>query len=313
MLFDDKLRELLSAAQSIAIVGAKDKPGSPVEHVGRYLLEAGYRVFPVHPVRREVWGLPAFHSLADLPAPPDVICLFRAAQYCPDHAREALALPRLPLLFWMQEGITSPEAGKLMADAGVAVVEDMCIETVHKRLFPSSQRCFSCRRCGHSCSGRGGIVVGPHDLPRLADFFRMGEQDFLDLHTENLGGKPMLKTGPDGFCTFFSPDHGCSIHVVRPDVCRAWPYFRGNLVDKISHAMAQEDCPGIPADCEHPAFAREGFAYLIAHKLLARDPSKEGRALMVHEDELPRTAENSKTSPTSESAATSATNGEHSV
>lgn len=291
MLFDDRLRELLIAAQTIAIVGAKDKPGSPVEHVGRYLLEAGYRVFPVHPARREVWGLPAFRALAETPVPPDIICLFRAPQYCPEHAREALALPRLPLLFWMQEGIVSPEAGMLMAEAGVPVVEDMCMETVHKRLFPSPRNCFSCRRCGHCCTGRGGIIIGPRDLPRLADFFRVSEREFLNLHTETLGGKPMLRTGPDGACIFFQPGRGCTVHVVRPDVCRAWPYFRGNLVDAVSYAMAKEDCPGISPDCAHPAFAREGFAYLTAHKLLARDPSRAGRALLVREDELPREPE----------------------
>ena len=287
MLFDDRLRDLLSAAQSIAIVGAKDRPGSPVEHVGRYLLEAGYRIFPVHPVRREVWGLPAFRSLGELPASPDVVCLFRAPQYCPEHAREVLTLTRLPLLFWLQEGIRSPEAGQIMADAGVPVVEDMCMETVHRRLFPSSSRCFSCRRCGHCCSGRGGIVVGPRDLRRLADFFRMSAEEFLERHTENMRGKTMLKTGQDGFCAFFSSDSGCTVHVVRPDVCRAWPYFRGNLVDHVSYALAREDCPGISSNCVHPVFAREGFAYLNAHKLLARDSAREGRALVVHEDELP--------------------------
>ena len=200
MLFDDRLRDLLSAAQSIAIVGAKDRPGSPVEHVGRYLLEAGYRIFPVHPVRREVWGLPAFRSLGELPASPDVVCLFRAPQYCPEHAREVLTLTRLPLLFWMQEGIRSPEAGQIMADAGVPVVEDMCMETVHRRLFPSSSRCFSCRRCGHCCSGRGGIVVGPRDLLRLADFFRMSAEEFLERHTENMRGKTRTVSAP-----FFHP------------------------------------------------------------------------------------------------------------
>ncbi len=287
MLFDDKLRHLLTAAQSIAVIGAKDKPTSPVDHVGRYLLEAGYRIFPVHPVRTRVWGIPAFRSLLELPAAPDIICLFRAAQYCPDHAREALKLPRLPMLFWMQEGICSREAGKIMADAGVSVVEDMCIEVVHRRLFPSNPSCFSCRMCGHCCSGRGGIVVGPRDLPRLADFFCMDEATFLAEHTEQMGGKRMLKTGRDGFCAFFSHERGCAIHVVRPDVCRAWPYFRGNLVDQVSYALAQDDCPGISRTCEHSVFAHEGFAFLKAHKLLAGDPAREGRALMVQEDELP--------------------------
>ena len=168
MLFDDRLRDLLSAAQSIAIVGAKDRPGSPVEHVGRYLLEAGYRIFPVHPVRREVWGLPAFRSLGELPASPDVVCLFRAPQYCPEHAREVLTLTRLPLLFWMQEGIRSPEAGQIMADAGVPVVEDMCMETVHRRLFPPLPAVFPAAAADTAVpdaevllSGRGICSVWP--------------------------------------------------------------------------------------------------------------------------------------------------------
>ena len=121
MLFDD-LRAMLARAENIAIVGAKDKPGSPADHVGRYLLNAGYNVQPVHPVRRQAWGIPTVHSIAELPERnfhPDIICLFRAPQYCEAHARETLALPRLPAIFWMQEGIRSPEAGRLMAEAGV--------------------------------------------------------------------------------------------------------------------------------------------------------------------------------------------------
>ena len=58
MLFDD-MRSLLARARNIAIVGAKDKPGSPVDHVGRYLLNAGFNVKPVHAVRRQAWGIPA--------------------------------------------------------------------------------------------------------------------------------------------------------------------------------------------------------------------------------------------------------------
>lgn len=77
MLFDD-MRSLLARARNIAIIGAKDKPGSPVDHVGRYLLNAGFNIQPVHPVRRQAWGIPAVRSIADLPGigfEPDIICL----------------------------------------------------------------------------------------------------------------------------------------------------------------------------------------------------------------------------------------------
>lgn len=128
------LRAILRDAKTIAVVGAKDTPGQPVDDVGRYLLRAGYTVIPVHPARRTVWDLPAYKSIADLPCPVDIITLFRAPEYCPDHAREVLALSWRPKVFWMQLGIVSEEAAALVAPEGVIVVQDACIKLEHKRL-----------------------------------------------------------------------------------------------------------------------------------------------------------------------------------
>lgn len=135
MLFDTQLKQLFEENSVIAIVGAKDKAGSPVEHVGRYLIEQGYEILPVHPVRQDVWGLPTYKSLQELPKVPDIVCFFRTPEACAEHAREILALPWRPKVFWMQEGISSKEAGELMAKEGVIVVEDACMEVEHKRVF----------------------------------------------------------------------------------------------------------------------------------------------------------------------------------
>lgn len=135
MLFDETLRELLAKARTIAIIGAKDKPGQAVDNVGRYLIAAGYTVIPVHPVRREVWGLVTYPSVTDIPVPVDIVNLFRAPQYCPDHAREVLSMPQLPAAFWMQLGIRSTEAGAMMAEKHVAVIEDRCIMVEHQRVM----------------------------------------------------------------------------------------------------------------------------------------------------------------------------------
>ncbi|MGE9986402.1 CoA-binding protein [Desulfovibrio sp. SGI.169] len=132
---DTSLRALLRNAKSIAILGAKDTPGQPVDRVGRYLLEQGYAIWPVHPVRRAVWGLTAFPHLAALPGPADIIDVFRAPRYCPEHAREILALPWRPQCFWMQAGIASPEARELLEAAGARVVENACLMVEHARLL----------------------------------------------------------------------------------------------------------------------------------------------------------------------------------
>lgn len=132
---DVTLRSLLQNVRTIAIVGAKDAPGQPVDTVGRYLVKHGFTVIPIHPVRENVWGLPTYKTISDLPEPVDIVNLFRAAEYCPGHAREVLALDWNPLVFWMQLGISSPEAKKLMEKEGVTVVEDLCLKVEHNRLF----------------------------------------------------------------------------------------------------------------------------------------------------------------------------------
>lgn len=130
----DTIRALLEKARTIAVIGAKDAPGQPVDGVGRYLMRAGYTVIPVHPVRKNVWGLTTYPSITDVPEPVDIVDLFRAAQYCPDHAREVLTMAHRPMAFWMQLGITSPEATALMEEAGILVIQDKCSKVEHLRL-----------------------------------------------------------------------------------------------------------------------------------------------------------------------------------
>ncbi|MBP3730232.1 MAG: YkgJ family cysteine cluster protein [Mailhella sp.] len=161
------------------------------------------------------------------------------------------------------------------------------ISSAYAELFDESSPYFSCRRCGKCCEGRGGIVVSPRDLPRLCMFFGMPAKAFLERYTENMRNQPVIRCGSDGFCMFFKKGRGCSIHPARPAVCRAWPFFRGNLVDHVSLAMARQDCPGISRECSHAEFAEEGYRYLCEYKLRAEDPQTEGRMLIIKKSELP--------------------------
>lgn len=124
---------------------------------------------------------------------------------------------------------------------------------------------FTCRRCGHCCHGEGGIVLSPADIDRLAGHLALAAAELLARYAQYVSGKYRLIAGADGYCVFY--DEGCGVHPGRPDVCRAWPYFRGNLIDADSHAMAAEDCPGINRDVPHAEFARQGREYLAQHGL----------------------------------------------
>ena len=129
-----ELGETLGGCSSVAILGAKDNPGSPVDMVGRYLIQAGFTVYPVHPVRRGVWGLTTYAKLKDIPGRVDIVDVFRASEYCAGHARETLDVASPPAIFWMQSGIVSPEARSILAGTGIMVVEDLCLMVEHRRL-----------------------------------------------------------------------------------------------------------------------------------------------------------------------------------
>jgi|APHig6443717497_1056834.scaffolds.fasta_scaffold305880_1 Predicted CoA-binding protein len=138
MLISDKeLAALLGEVKTIAIVGAKDKPGQAVDRVGRHLMQAGYTVIPVHPTRSGVWGLPTYKSLLDIPHPVDLVDLFRASEFCPGHAQEVLAMATPPRCFWMQSGIFSAEARALLTSKPITVIEDRCLMVDHARLIAS--------------------------------------------------------------------------------------------------------------------------------------------------------------------------------
>ena len=143
-----------------------------------------------------------------------------------------------------------------------------------------SLQAFTCRMCGECCRGEGGIVVGPRDLPRLCGHLRMEAERFIAHYCYQHDGKIKIRTGPGNCCVFFLPGSGCSVHKAKPDICRAWPFFRGNMVDEDSLAMAKEFCPGINSVIGHAAFVRAGLCYLEQHQLRASDPEHEANALL---------------------------------
>lgn len=145
----------------------------------------------------------------------------------------------------------------------------------------TAEEIFTCRQCGHCCEGKGGIVLSAKDLARLCSFLKMQPQELIDKYGEYSGGKLKLSIGPDGNCIFFSRLSSCTIHEAKPDICRAWPYFRGNLLDPVSLAMAKDFCPGINKSVSFEDFVCAGIRALEKENLGAADSSKEANALIL--------------------------------
>jgi uncharacterized protein len=125
-----EISTLLRSARVFAVVGASAKPDRPVYGVMERLLAKGYAVVPVNPGQAgsEILGQKVYASLADVPAPADIVDIFRASDAALSIVEEAIAeKSRLGLkAVWMQLGVVNEEAARLAQEAGLMVVMDRC-------------------------------------------------------------------------------------------------------------------------------------------------------------------------------------------
>lgn len=126
------IRRVITSMRTVAVVGASADPARPSHEVARYLHESGLRVFPVNPALDQLFGLPAYPSLLDLPEPVDVVDVFRRSEAVPPIAEQAVAV-RAGVL-WLQLGVVNVTAAELAARAGLDVVMDRCLAIERHRV-----------------------------------------------------------------------------------------------------------------------------------------------------------------------------------
>jgi len=129
---DQELKQLLTDATTIAMVGASSNPEKASYGIMQKLQRAGYRVVPVNPRETEILGEPSYPSLLDVPERVDIVDVFRRAEDAPGIADEAVTIGARAL--WLQSGITSEDAAARAAKGGLIVVMDTCIGATHSLL-----------------------------------------------------------------------------------------------------------------------------------------------------------------------------------
>jgi len=125
------IRKILHTARTIAIVGLSSNVLRPSNFVGFYLKRHGYRVVPVNPRETEAVGEKAYATLKDIPFHVDVVNVFRAPQFVPEVAGEAVEIGADAL--WLQFGVISGEGARIAEAGGLDVVMDRCMKVEHAR------------------------------------------------------------------------------------------------------------------------------------------------------------------------------------
>lgn len=127
-----EIRELLTHAKTIAVVGLSPNPERPSHRIARRLQEWGYRIVPVRPAVERVLGEKTYPRLLDIPERVDLVDVFRAAPHLDPIVRDCIER-RMPAL-WLQTGIVNEVAAARAAAAGIRVVMDRCIAIDYRHL-----------------------------------------------------------------------------------------------------------------------------------------------------------------------------------
>jgi uncharacterized protein len=136
----DPIADVLKRYRTVAVVGLSSNPERASNHVGEYIKAAGYRMIPVNPNEREVFGEKSYADLesaaaAIAPQKIEIVDIFRRPENIPPVVDSAIAIGAR--VIWMQLGIEHTEAAAKALSSGLIVVMDACffVEHKHRRSF----------------------------------------------------------------------------------------------------------------------------------------------------------------------------------
>lgn len=108
------------------------------------------------------------------------------------------------------------------------------------------QDLFACQNCGQCCKGYGGTYITESEIKNICRYLGLDRKRFMRCYCQMSGGKSLVAQAENGYCIFW--DQRCTIHPVKPHMCRKWPFIENILVDSSNwHSMAAF-CPGMRTD-----------------------------------------------------------------
>ena len=105
---------------------------------------------------------------------------------------------------------------------------------------------FKCTQCGDCCKGYGGTFLTDADIDRIAAFIGAENFEFKRRYCVSSGNRQVLAQQPNGYCIFY--DRNCSIHPVKPRMCRQWPFIESLKIELANWRIMASVCPGMNTD-----------------------------------------------------------------
>jgi len=136
------IKEILSKYKKIAMVGVSNDPTKASTIVMKYMQKYGFKVLPVNPKAKgkKILGEEVFEKITDIKDQVDIVDVFRPSKEVPAIAEDTLKIGAKVL--WLQLGIRSEEAKKLMNFNNIDYIENKCTKMEYQTHFLKVRQAF---------------------------------------------------------------------------------------------------------------------------------------------------------------------------
>ena len=136
------IKDILSKYKSIAMVGVSNDPTKASTIVMKYMQKYGFKVFPVNPKAKgqKILGEEVFEKITDIKDSVDIVDVFRPSKEALDIAKDTVSINAKVL--WLQLGIKSKEAKKIVEKNKIEYIEDKCTKMEYQKHFLKVRQAF---------------------------------------------------------------------------------------------------------------------------------------------------------------------------
>ncbi len=122
--------------------------------------------------------------------------------------------------------------------------------------FKTADDIFKCIMCGECCNGFGGTYITDEDIHTIASFINCDPIRFTAEFCSRSGSRYVLSQSETGKCIFFDPKQQCTIHTVKPRMCRNWPFIPTILSNPENWNAMANSCPGMKKNIPYESLIR---------------------------------------------------------
>jgi len=136
------IKDILSKYKSIAMIGVSNDHTKASTIVMKYMQKYGFKVYPVNPSAKgqKILGEEVFEKLTDIKNKIEIVDVFRPSKEVPAIAEDTIKIGAKVL--WLQLGIRSEEAKKLMEANNVEYIENKCTKMEYQTHFLKVRQAF---------------------------------------------------------------------------------------------------------------------------------------------------------------------------